>query len=148
MTEFIRISKNKLQELITIAYKNDDELLSKYHVCKFSLEEAVHSTLEMVTISEGELQLKFYKVEYNDTPIGYVITSGNHLYSFGIAIEYRVKKVLSEWWDKLKKILGEKFTCLLFSNNERAIGYLQRRGMVIEWQSTEHKDLNEVLLKY
>lgn len=149
MVELIEIPKNQLWELIFIAYIGDIDLLERFHVDEFKLAEtATDSTFEMIEITEKEMQLTYYGVYLKEKPIGYVIVSGNHLYSFAINIEYRIKSILKEWWLKVKKILGNHFTCLLFSNNGRAINYLKNRGMKITWKNTENKKLNEILLTY
>lgn len=148
MVRLIEISKSELKNYVWLAYKGDMELLSKYHIKDFTLDEAIDSTLEMIDVSEKKLRLTYFKVLLNDYSIGYVVTSGNHLYSFAIAMEYRTKEILNQWWYKVKSLLGEKFTCLLFSNNKRAINYLEKRGMKIEWENPEEKELKEVLLTY
>lgn len=148
MVELIEIEKGDLPWLVYVAYKDDKDLWNKYHVEKLTLVDAVVSTLKMVEISAAEMELNYYKVRMEDENIGYVVVSGNHLYSFGINIHWRTKEILKEWWELVTGILGESFTCLLFSNNERAIKYLKNRGMEIKWQNTEHEELNEVLLTY
>lgn len=148
MIRLIEIPKSELKEYVQLAYIGDEELLSKYHIDNFTLLEAVNSTMDMVDVSAKTLRLTFFKVIFNDSSIGYVVVSGNHLYSFAIAIEYRTKQILKEWWQRVTEILGQQFTCLLFSNNTRAIDYMKKRGMKIEWQNTEHKKLNEVLLTF
>lgn len=148
MVELKETDKKGIRHLIFISYYGDNDLLEKYHIKKFTVNEAFRSTFEMIEITEKQMVLNYFEVLVNNKEVGYVITSSNHLYSFGVNIKYRTKEILTEWWDKVTKILGENFTCLLFANNTRAINYLQKRGMKIEWQNTEHEKLNEVLLTY
>src|SRR5580704_7085609 len=99
MIRLVKISKNEIQELIEIAYKDDQKLLDEYHIAKFThTYEAVLSTMGMINEMAEQRKLIYWKVLYDKKPIGYVVTFEDFLYSFGINIKFRVKKVLAEWW--------------------------------------------------
>lgn len=132
MVYIIKISKFDLSKFIKIAYEEDSELLEKYHVDKYDLMGAVSSTLSMIykVVEWEDLEMDYYKVMYNETPIGYICTYPNNLYSFGINKNYRTKDILTDWWSKVKGIMGEKFITMLYPNNTRAINFLKKQGMV------------------
>lgn len=127
-----KISKFTLPELIRIAYEGDEDLLNKFHVDKFDINGAVASTLWMIeqTDEREYEEMDHYKVSLDGTPIGYVSLFPNFLYSFGININYRTKEILTEWWAKVKEIFGGKFITMLYPNNERAIEFCKKQGMV------------------
>lgn len=129
-----------LPELIRIAYEGDSELLEKYHVDKFDLMGAVASTMYMIekTVQYENKEMDYYQVSYNETPIGYVCTYPNTLYSFGINIAYRTKDILIEWWKNVKELFDGGFVTMLYNNNGRAINFCKRQGMeVVEGMEEE-----------
>lgn len=126
-----KITTFELPKMVQIAYEGDEELLDKYHVEKFNLEEAVESTVFMVDLTSEQVPMRYFKVEKDDEPIGYIVTFQNNLYSFGINIKYRTKEVLIQFWEYIKDILGESFICMLYPNNSRAIEWLEKCGMEI-----------------
>ena len=132
MVNLLKISKFDLPEAIKIAYEGDDELLEKYHVDKYDLMGAVASTLRMIykMVEWENMEMDYYKVMQDETPIGYICTYPNNLYSFGINKKYRSKEILKEWWSRVKEVMGEKFITMLYPNNTRAINFLKKQGMV------------------
>lgn len=146
MVYLTKISKHELPELIKLSYEGDDELLEKFHLKKMTLSNAVKCELELINEADRELELRYFKVIFEDKPIGYVVKSGKFLYSFAISVKYRKKEILEKWWDALKTVLGDKFTCGLMSNNTRAIAYMKARGMKVIFENPEHKEVNEILL--
>jgi hypothetical protein len=131
----LRPIDRELKRYVEIAYKGDEDLLSKYHVAEYTLDEAVEETLRMIystsleVESNGDKMYNFY-VSFDNKPIGYLSVFKNNLYSFGINIEYRTKEILSDFWNEIKEVLGNNFMSVLYPNNTRAIGYLQKCGMV------------------
>jgi len=132
MVNIIKISKFDLAKYIQIAYDGDTDLLEKYHVDKYDLMGAVSKELSIIykTVEWEDKEMDYYKVMFNDFPIGYICTYPNNLYSFGINKEYRSKEILKEWWKKVRDIMGGKFITLLYPNNTRAINFLKKQGMV------------------
>lgn len=146
MVTLIKISKQELPEIIRLSYEGDKDLLDKYHVNKYTLEGAVKKELELIDNMSTQLELSYFKVLLADHIIGYVVKSGNFLYSFAVSIYYRKSKILKEWWDALSEEMGDKFNVGLMSNNTRAIEYLKKRGLEITWQETGDKEVKEILL--
>ena len=146
MVKLIKISKNELPEIIRISYEGDKDLLDKYHINKYTLEGAVKKELELIEKMSTQLQLTYLKVLNADKVIGYVVKSGNFLYSFAISIYYRTSRILKEWWEALCLEMGDKFKVGLMSNNTRAIEYLKKRGLYITWQENDGEAIKEILL--
>ncbi len=126
-----KISKTKLPELVALSYKDDQELFDKYHIAKLNFDGAVVSTLGLIHDASQKMILNYYKVIYKQQPIGYFVTFEGCLYSFGIAIKFRIKDVLIGWFESVKKVLGNHFRALLYENNTRAIDHLKKQGMKI-----------------
>jgi len=126
-----KISKSELPKLVGISYERDEELFEKYHIGKMNFPQAVLSTLDLIDDASKQLNLSYYKVIYQKQPIGYFVTFGNYLYSFGIAMKYRKKDILVGWFLAVKKVLGKQFRALLYENNTRAISHLEKQGMKI-----------------
>lgn len=146
MVYLIEISKDELQDLITMSYAGDNDLLNKYHVKKFTLKEAVKSEINSINNIGLNLKMNYFKVMFNNKPIGYFVKSGKFLLSFAISIQYRTKEILTDWWNELTKNMGKNFTCGLLSNNTRALDYMKKRGMKIIYENPEKKQINEILL--
>jgi hypothetical protein len=131
MIELKQISLDELEDAISISYLGDEDLFDKYHVDPFfTFEDCVESTFEMVKENSKYKECYYYKVLFEDTEIGYVVTYKECLFSFGINIEYRRKSILIEWWSKVKEVLDETFLCMLYDNNTRAIDFLKKNGMI------------------
>ncbi len=130
------ISKFELKKYVGIAYEGDTALLEKYHVGKFTHEQAVESTMSMIEIVDKNCEMEdeimnHYKVELDGEAIGYVCTVPKYLYSFGINKKYRSKEILIEWWQRIKEVLGQTFITKLYPNNNRAINFCKKQGMEI-----------------
>ena len=136
----------ELKEAIKIAFIDDIDLVSKYHILdNSSLEYCVEDTFNKIIKSSNEHVLEWYLIKEEDEIIGFTIVSigYNYLYSFGINIDYRYSVVLNEWFSKIKVILQNHFICELWKKNERAINFLIKNGMEILEQEN-----NIVKLKY
>lgn len=137
-----KISLYELPELIYLCYKGDDDLLNKYHIAKLDLETAVQSTFGMIHTASKLKKLNNYKVIYQKQPIGYATTyDGNFLYSYGIAVKFRKKNILIDWWKEIKKVLDEDFGSMLHSNNIRAVEFLIKNGMQILHEDKQNQVL-------
>lgn len=131
MIHIKKISITELPELVELSYKDDVDLLEKYHVAKMDLRKAVMSTLVMIGETAKNYQLQYYRVMDKKTPIGYFIIFNECLYSFAINIHYRTKVVLTNWWKQVLNVLGDHFMCSLNPNNTRAVKFLERQGMKV-----------------
>lgn len=132
MVSLKKISLYELPDLIYRSYDGDKLLLDKYHIQRFSLINAVQSTFSMIHTASRIKQLCIYKVVYEKQPIGYVVTyDGNFLYSYAIAVKFRKKSILADWWQQVKKVLDKDFSTMIYGNNERAINFLKRNNMEV-----------------
>lgn len=131
MIKLIKISKYQVRPLVEISYEGDADLFDKYHLSKMEFSGCVDSTMELIEGASREKVLTYYKVLLQKKPIGYVITCPNVLYSYAIAVKYRKKKILMEWWGAVKSLFSGVFATGLYENNTRAILFLQRQGMII-----------------
>ncbi len=131
MIKLTEIEKDELPGLVKASYEGDTDLLDKYHVKKFSLEAAVESEIVAIEKTSATLQFKFFKVLWGKKDIGYLVLSGDFLYSFCVNIKYRTKDILTEWWSALIKEIGKLPKVALNTNNTRAINYMQKRGLSI-----------------
>lgn len=125
-----KISNFELEPLVELAYRGDDDLLLKYWGDDFNLKDAVNETMWMVREVSQEAPMDYYAVILDDEEIGYVCKIPNNLYSFGININYRTKNNLIEFWDKVKEVMEDSFICMLYPQNERAIRFLKKQGLV------------------
>lgn len=126
-----KISKSELPKLVAISYERDEELFEKYHIGKMNFPQAVLSTLDLIDEASQQFKLSYYKVIYQKQPIGYFVTFGDYLYSFGISMKFRKKDILVGWFLGVRKVLGKQFKALLYENNTRAISHLEKQGMKI-----------------
>lgn len=65
------------------------------------------------------------------TPIGYYVVEKDMLISFGLHRTYRNKNNLIKFWKLIKSEFDGPFSCVLYTQNKRAIAWLQRSGMKI-----------------
>jgi len=135
-----KISIFELPLLVRISYDGDEDLLNKYHIEKFSLEDAVESTMGMIKETGDTIEMSYFKVVLGDEPIGYLAIFQNFLYSFGINIKYRTKEVILQYWELIKEVLNDGFITMLYPNNDRAINFLKKQGM------SEVEDIEEGLI--
>lgn len=126
-----KISQAELRPLVELSFKDDEDLVCKYHICEQGFEECVEHTLGRINTFKGEEKPSYFKVVFNKIAIGFLVISYKRLYSFGVSIKYRTKLVLTQWWEAVKKKVGREFICSLYSKNTRAIQFLLRQGMKI-----------------
>ncbi len=137
-----KVNEDRLEALVRIAYADDVEGFNKYHLKKFTYEEAVNKTMEMAEEMKQQVPLNYFEVLYNEIPIGYFITFPECLYSFCISKKYRLKKgLINEWWLLVKNELPDLFICIIYRNNTRAIKFLQKMGMIEMDSNFEDRNL-------
>jgi len=137
--------KHTLYSCIYVAFIDDNELVSKYHVVNGNVEECVRDTYNKILVESKSTELKWYSVnDDNDALIGFLIVSLSYgvLYSFGLNIKYRKEKA-KDFFDKISQLFDGKFGCGLWTKNDRAIRYLIRNGMQIV-----RKESDITILKY
>lgn len=131
MIRIKKISFGHLYGLVQLAYENDKELFEKYHLSKMNLNDCVKSTMGLIEDVAQTKDLIYYKILWNNEPIGYFITYDNILYSYAVGVRFRKKNILIAWWAEIKKLLEPIFATGLYENNTRAISFLERQGMII-----------------
>ena len=125
-----KILLEDLRQYVEIAYKGDDDLLLHYWGTDLNLQEAVDLTMSLIEQVDKEVPVDYYAVESEEQEIGYIVNFPNNLYSFSININYRTKENLICFWELIKEVMEDGFICMLFPQNERAIKWLKKCGMV------------------
>lgn len=129
------INIGELKEYIECAFEGDFDLINFFDKGEpvKNIADCAESVFQKIKILYPDSLLRALFI--NNTPIGYFAFCEELLVSFGINIEYRKSNVLDDLWSKIKDEIGENFKCVLYSHNKRAIGYLQKCGMKILFDS-------------
>lgn len=122
------IDISELQEFVSIALKEDEDLLTKYS-SYYSVEELiqaqVNNTIELLKTKE----VKCYGVFLDDTPVGFTVVAERLLYSFGINVYCRQAPIVLEWYKWIRSYFNDNFLVVLYRENTRAINFFIRNGM-------------------
>ena len=132
----VPIPVSELKHHIEGAFIYDKDLCKKYHVSPGTFEQCVDHTYTRIKDAWSANLGQAYKVmleQEGEAPvsIGYTVilrSEPNILYSFGINVLYRTKKVLVAWMEELDKIAGRPYTCVLYKKNKRAVSFLEKNG--------------------
>lgn len=127
----INIHIDQLKEYIDAAFFKDEELLHYYDKGENiqTLADACENVYEKIKQNYPEAIL--YGITIKGLPAGYFAYCGSLLVSFGLDINCRTKDNLIDFWDNIKSTLGNNFQSILYSYNDRAIGFLKKSGMNI-----------------
>jgi hypothetical protein len=140
-----KISINELPNLVAMSYEGDSDLLHKYYHIRLGFQDMINTTLVYIYQMSSMKKVNCYKVIYQKKPIGYFVTfDDNFLYSFAINKKYRKKDILTKWWEKVQKELGETFYCGLYECNDRAIKFLEKNRMKIIDTDEQYKTVTLV----
>lgn len=125
------ININDLRDYVEAALDGDEDILRFYDKKEKveTISEACSSVVNKIRIAYTESDIRGVKI--NGSKVGYFVFDDELLISFGLNINYRNKVILTDFWEKIKEELGDTFNCLLYSHNERAIGFLKKCGMNI-----------------
>lgn len=63
--------------------------------------------------------------------IGFFVRVGGLLVSFSLAVPYRIRKYLNNFWQLIREEFKGTFRCYLWNQNKRAIRFLKKHGMII-----------------
>jgi len=125
-----RVKRDELLELVSIALKEDEDLINKYHFQDSNTEEMILNNLKNIDELAQTKEVKLYGIYTNDTPIGFSVISEKLLYSFGINVYCRQSAIVLEWLKWLKEIVfKEGFMVCLYKENTRAINFFLRNGL-------------------
>ena len=134
------IPPQALSFYIKMAFRDDPELIEKFHISPGSLDHCVGHTLGLIEGNRGFYQsdMETYAVVIDkETPIGFTVLIKNEkipneLYSFGINIKHRTKENLLSWLSEIKIKLGDPYYVVLWSKNTRAIDFFERNGFSVD----------------
>src|ERR1700761_1069928 len=138
VVELIRIKKKRLKSAIWTGFKDDPELISRYHISPGTLQHCVQHNYDNVITAPGA---EYFKVMFKKKEIGFVVSvPGPHLLlSFGINKNYRTKEVLSGWLEALKELFHHTFYIVtLYPKNTRAIMFFIRNKFAFSITSENH----------
>ncbi len=123
------IEYEKLKPAIKVAFEHDKDIFKYYdpNVPITSVNEIVEDIYRKIGEYEG--QLKIYEVYERFNLAGYIVAREDRLISFGLAVEYRFRKHLNNFFSLIKGLLGKNFYCLLWTRNIRAAKWLIKNGM-------------------
>lgn len=131
--EVKRINIKDFHEYVYNAFFDDYELVEFYD--RSANVKTTNEAIDNVCfkIKESYPDARIYGVVKDGIKVGYFVTKENLLISFGMNIKYRNKIVLAEFWKQIQSRLGNKFHSMLYSHNSRAIEWLKKSGMKIEF---------------
>lgn len=126
-----KVSLFELNEYIYNTFIDDVEIVKYY-----DKDVEVKSPLDAIVNVTEKIEMtypdaNFYGVWVNGKKAGYFVCGAGLLISFGMAVEYRSKEVLADFWGHIKSTLGKTFQCCLYSVNKRGISFLEKGGMKI-----------------
>lgn len=124
------ITYTLLGKAIEVAFKEDKHIYSLYdpNVKVETLEDIVKDIPRKIKGFKSPILRGVYEKE---ELIGYFVYQGKMLISFSIAMKYRVRKYLREFFNLINKELKGDFVCYLWKRNLRAIKYLQKNGLEV-----------------
>lgn len=125
------ITYNELYNAIKIAFEGDSKVVELYdpNVVVNSIEDVSLNIFDK--ISEIKHLCEYKGVYEKNVLIGYYVYSDMLLISFCLRTEYRTRSYLKAFFKLIKKDLGNKFLCRLWSKNKRAIKWLIKNKLEI-----------------
>lgn len=126
------ITYDQLKTAIEISFRDDKKIFDFYdpNIKVSSVEDIVKNISEKVATHQG---LNIKGIYHKNELIGYIVYNKVALISFSLSVKFRIRKFLREFYSIIKKELGGKFVCYLFTRNQRAIKWLSKMGMVINY---------------
>jgi hypothetical protein len=133
MISLRKISFYDLQPYVELGFANDEDLLKKYAIFDTSTKHCVDGNMKNIVECLDIFEFQYYIVMNDQSAIGFTVVSkaDSFLFSFGINIQSRKKDILIAWMDKVKQLLDNDFTTVLWDKNKRAIEFMQKNGFVI-----------------
>lgn len=124
-----RIKMADLFEFVSIALKEDEDLITKYHLQDATMQELILNNVKNIEELAKTKEVKCYGVFLEDQAIGFSVISEQLLYSFGINVYCRQKEIVLNWLKGIKKIMKDNFVVCLYRENTRAINFFLRNGL-------------------
>lgn len=124
------IDYNELEKAIRVAFKDDKDMLTLYDplVTVENVEDIVSDIVKKIKTHGKSVIKGLYE---KNKLAGFFIRAGGLLISFGIAVEYRVRKFKNKLWQLIIDEFKGIFKCYLWTTNQRAIKFLQKCGMIV-----------------
>jgi len=127
--DMVRIELKDIFEYVSIALKEDEKLIAKYHFQDFTMDELIVNNVKNIEELAKTKEVKCYGLFLEDTPIGFTVISENMLYSFGINVYCREPEIKKVWMHWLRRIFNNNFVVCLYRENTRAINFFLRNGL-------------------
>ncbi len=125
------INIDQFQEYVYNAFFDDEEIIEFYDRSANvkTTQEAIDNVCFKIKTAYPDAEI--VGVEIKGCKEGYFVYKDNLLISFGMNLKYRNKETLFEFWEAIKRRMGNNFHSMLYSHNLRAINWLQKSGMKI-----------------
>jgi hypothetical protein len=147
------ISIQELSPLVALAFRDDKDLLERYHVSPGELDHCVEHTMRFIEGNHDHFKdrMEIYRVLKHDETIGFTVLIRHHngfdeLYSFGINIASRKNYVLLPWLEAVKKKINCNFYIVLWAKNSRAIKFFERNSFNVLRNSKYLNDDTKTLI--
>lgn len=127
--DICRIELADVQEYVSIAFKEDEDLITKYHFQDKTMIDLIINNVNNIEELAKRKEVKCYGIFLEQTPIGFTVISEKLLYSFGINVYCRNKDIKSVWWKWIKRVFDNNFVVCLYRENTRAINFFLRNGL-------------------
>jgi hypothetical protein len=124
------ITYSQLDKAIEIAFMEDKHIYSLYdpNVKIETVQDIVWDIPRKIKGFNNPILRGVYE---RDELIGYFVYQGKMLISFSMAMKYRTRKYLREFFNLINKELKGEFVCYLWKRNLRAIKWLQKNGLEV-----------------
>lgn len=141
MKEFYYKETEEYLHTIRECFGTDKELLDRWHVCApAALEVCIRKTFNDLHNSES---LKFFEIHCTNEDINelvgffgteYVFDKNigeylSFLTSFFIKPKYRNRDTMDYFWTIVEKEVGNDFFTCIYSHNERAKNFIEKKGL-------------------
>jgi methyl coenzyme M reductase gamma subunit len=126
-----KITYSQLEKAIQVSFEEDIKIIELYdpNVEVKTIDDVVKS------INEKIFEIKdlcICKGVYDKGKlIGYYVYTNMLLISFSLSPKYRTRGYLREFFGMIRKDLGKKFVCRLWSKNIRAIKWLLKNDLEV-----------------
>jgi len=128
-----QITYNNLPKAIKIAFSGDTNLKDLYDPTATveTVDDMVADVERKVLEYSQQMPVTFMGVYEKNELVGYFVYSGMLLISFGLNIKCRIRNLLREFYQLIKKNVHQHFACILWTKNKRAIKWLLKNKMTI-----------------
>jgi hypothetical protein len=124
------ITFKELDEAIRVAFSEDKKIYELYdpNVVVENVDQISEDIIKKLKTHSGIVLKGVYE---KNRLIGFFVRAGGLLVSFSLAMQYRVRKYLNNFWHLIREEFKGIFKCYLWSKNKRAIKFLQKHGAII-----------------